>query len=287
MAELSVIIITYNEEPDIEACLESITWADEIIVVDCGSTDNTIDICETYTRNIHRVDRHGSGLQKQQALDRATKPWVLNLDADERVSSGLKEEIHGILDRSDTYDGYAIPRHNLFLGRMIRQAGWGDDRPLRLFRRSRTQVSDTQVHEGFIVEGQIGTLSQPIIHEAYKSLYQYFEKLNEYTSIEVRNRLRARPNRRIGWVHLTLAPLGMFWKLYIVKRGYSDGFHGLLLCLLSSISMMVGYAKIWEYQMRHVEGHGLFPPIRTEEVRTRQPGYNRLYTGGDEEFKWE
>lgn len=288
MSALSVIVITYNEEPDIAACLESVAWADEIIVVDCGSTDDTLLLCERYTSNVIQVDRHGSGLQKQQALDRATKPWVLNIDADERVSSELKEEIQGVLaGADDAYDGYCIPRYSRFLGRRMRHSGWGDDRPLRLFRRSKTRVSETQVHEGFIVDGRVGVLSQPMIHDAYKSIYQYLEKLNEYTSIEVRNRLRAHPNRRIGWIHLVLAPMGAFWKRYVVKRGFLDGFHGLLLCMLSSMSVMIGYAKVWEYRMRRQEGGGLYPPIRTEEVRTRQPGYNRLHAGGDEEFDWE
>ncbi|MBI4552400.1 MAG: hypothetical protein HY710_09065, partial [Candidatus Latescibacteria bacterium] len=183
-------------------------------------------------------------------------------------------------------DGYCIPRRSRFLGRTIRHAGWGDDRPLRLFRRSKTRVTDTQVHEGFLVDGPVGTLTAHFEHDAYKSLYQYIEKLNEYTSIEVRNRLRAHPDRWIGWPHLVLAPLGVFWKMYVVKRGFLDGLHGLLLCLLSSLSVMIGYAKVWEYQMRHRQGHGMFPPIRTEEVCSRQPGYNRLRVGGDDEFEW-
>jgi glycosyltransferase involved in cell wall biosynthesis len=284
---LSVILITYNEEPDIEACLESVVWADEIVVVDCGSKDRTVEICTRYTRSIHQVDRHGSGLQKQQALDRATHPWILNIDADERVSPPLRMEIERVLRAEHPYDGYRIPRQNWFLGRHIRHAGWGADCPVRLFRRTQTRVTDTQVHEGFVVDGRVGTLTQPLVHDAYKSLYQYLEKLNEYTSIEVRNRLRARPDRRIRWMHVTLAPLGTFWKMYVVRQGFRDGFQGLLLCLLSSFSVMVGYAKVWEYQMRHREGKGRFPPIRTEEVRTRQPGYNRLIPGGDEEFGWK
>lgn len=287
MNALSVIIITYNEEPDIEACLESVAWADEIVVVDCGSADRTVEVCRRYTDRVSRVERHGSGQQKQDALDQATMPWVLNVDADERVSPDLKQEIQAVLSRDVPYDGYCIPRRSRFLGRTIRHAGWGSDRPLRLFRRSNVRVTATQVHEGFIVDGPVGTLTTHLEHDAYKSLYQYIEKLNEYTSIEVRNRLRAQPDRRIGWTHLMLAPLSFFWKTYVVKRGFLDGFHGLLLCVLSSISVMIGYAKVWEYQMRHREGKGWFPPIRTEEVRSRQPGYNRLHVGGDDEFRWD
>lgn len=287
MASLSVIIITYNEEPDIEACLQTVEWADEIIVVDCGSADKTVELCSRYTPHVYRVERHGSGRQKQEALNRATGDWALNLDADERVSPELKEEIRSVLNSPDALDGYCIPRHNRFLGRLIRHAGWGDDRPLRLFRRNNAQVTDTQVHEGFVVTGRAGCLRQPLIHEAYKSLYQYLEKLNEYTSIEVRNRLRARPDRRIGPIHFMLAPMGAFWKMYVLKGGIRDGIPGLLLCLFSSFSVMTGYAKVWEYQMRHRSGKGLFPPIRTEEVVTRQPGYNRLVSGGDDEFAWK
>jgi len=287
MSKLSVIVITYNEEPDIAACLDSVSWADEIVVIDCGSTDDTLSICRNYTDKIIQVNRHGSGIQKQQALDIATCPWVLNLDADERISEALKEEIRNAISSDSGINGYYIPRVSRFLGEEIKYCGWQDDRPLRLFKRDYTKVTETQVHEGFLVDGTIESLIHPMIHEAYKSLYQYVEKLNEYTSIEVQNRLRAHPNRKIGWVHVALAPLGMFWKSYIVRSGHRDGMRGLLLCMLSSMSQMIGYAKVWEYQMRHRTGDGLFPPIRTEEVRSRQPGYNRLHKGGDDEFRWD
>ena len=286
MDALSVIVITYNEAPNIGACLQSVSWADEIIIVDCGSTDGTLEICGEYTDRIFEEERHGSGLQKQQALDRVMHPWVLNIDADEQVSQNLVRDIKTILTGGSAEDGVYILRQNYFLNKHIIHAGWGDDRPLRLFRREKTEVTDTQVHEGFIVDGPVGVISSPLIHATYTSLYQYFEKLNEYTSIEVRNRLRAHPGRRISWPHLLLAPLGAFWKLYVVKKGFLDGFHGLLLCILSSVSVMVGYAKTWEYQMRRKQGDNLFPPIRTEEVKTRQPGYNRLIKGGDDEFNW-
>lgn len=287
MDALSVIIITYNEAPHIAACLESVAWADEIIIVDCGSTDGTPGICRNYTDQVYSEARFGSGLQKQQALDKARFPWILNIDADEKASMELRQDIKSIQENGTSFDGFCIPRRNYFLTRQINHAGWGDDRPLRLFRRTKTRVTDTQVHEGFIVEGAIDNLNSPLIHNAYVSLFQYFEKLNEYTSIEVRNRLRANADRRISWVHFTLAPLGAFWKLYVVKKGFLDGLHGLLLCLLSAVSVMTGYAKIWEYQLRHRQGHQLFPPIRTEEITSRQPGYNRLIEGGDEEFDWK
>lgn len=287
MSALTVIIITYNEEPDIAACLESVAWADEIVVVDCGSTDDTVAICRRYSSQVHVTDRRGSGPQKQRALDLATTPWVLNIDADEQIPGPLREEILQVIGSPGAADGFHILRRNIFLGKEIRYCGWQDDRPLRLFRRSCTEVTDTQVHEGFIVTGTVARLTNSMYHDAYKSLFQYFEKLNEYTSIEVRNRLRARPGRRISWIHIALAPLGTFWKLYVVKAGFRDGMRGFLLCMLSSVSQMVGYAKIWEYQMRHLQGNRWFPPIRTEELTSRQPGYNRLHSGGDDEFNFD
>ena len=289
MDSISVIVITYNEEPHIEHCLRSVSWVDEIVVVDCGSTDGTVEICNRHEKvRLFREDQHGSGVQKQQALDRAVSEWVLNVDADERLSESLQSDIKRLLASPAPCDGYHVPRENYFLSRHIRYAaGWGDDRPLRLFRRTKTSVTRTQVHETFEVDGPTGDLSSPLIHDAYGSLYQYIEKLNEYTSIEVRNRLKARPDRKIGWVHIALAPLGTFWKMYVLKRGYLDGMQGLLLCLLSSVSVMSGYAKTWEYRMYRKRGGRMFPPIRTEEVNTRQPGYNRLVRGGDEEFNWK
>ena len=289
MDSISVIVITYNEEPHIDTCLRSVSWVDEIVVVDCGSTDRTVEICSGHEKvRLYHEERHGSGRQKQQALDRAVSEWVLNLDADERLSEPLSSEVRRLLQTPGSCDGYRIPRENYFLSRHIRHAaGWGEDRPLRLFRRAKTRVTRTQVHETFVVDGPTGSLDSPLIHDAYTSLYQYIEKLNEYTSIEVRNRLKARPDRKITWVHIALAPLGTFWKLYVMKKGYLDGMQGLLLCLLSSVSVMSGYAKTWEYGMYRKGGGRMFPPIRTEEVRTRQPGYNRLIRGGDDEFNWK
>ncbi len=289
MDSISVIVITYNEEPHIDACLRSVSWVDEIVVVDCGSTDRTVEVCRRHDKvRLFHEDRRGSGRQKQQALDRAVSEWVLNLDADERLGEALKSDIRRVLETPATCDGYRIPRENYFLARHIRHAaGWGDDRPLRLFRRRKTSVTRTQVHETFVVEGTVGSLASPMIHDAYTSLYQYIEKLNEYTSIEVRNRLKAEPERNITWVHVALAPLGAFWKTYVLKRGYLDGMQGLLLCLLSAVSVMSGYAKTWEYRMYRKRGGGMYPPVRTEEVGTRQPGYNRLVRGGDEEFNWK
>ena len=289
MDSISVIIITYNEEPHIDICLRSVSWVDEIIVVDCGSTDRTVEICSGYDNvRLFHEERQGSGVQKQHALDRSHSTWVLNIDADERISEPLKSDIRAVLKHPGPYDGYNIPRQNYFLSRQIKYAaGWGNDQPLRLFRRTKANVTRTQVHETFLVKGSTGKLNSPLIHDAYTSLYQYIEKLNEYTSIEVRNRLKVKPERRITWIHVALAPLGTFWKMYMFKKGYRDGMHGLLLCLLSSVSVMSGYAKTWEYRMYRKQGSGMFPPIRTEEVRTRQPGYNQLISGGDEEFDWK
>ena len=289
MDTLSIIIITYNEEPNIEICLQSITWADEIIVVDCGSTDRTLEICNRYEKvSLFQEDREGSGAQKQHALDKANSMWVLNLDADESVSESLRLDIQNILECSGQIDGYHVPRENYFLARHIKHAaGWGCDRPLRLFRRVKTSVTKTQVHETFVVDGSTGHLESPLLHQAYKSLYQYIEKLNEYTSIEVRNRLKAQPGRKITWIHILLAPMGTFRKMFVLHKGYRDGIQGLLLCLLSSVSVMLGYAKTWEYKMYRNLGNNEFPPIRTQEVRTRQPGYNQLIKGGDQEFTWE
>ena len=131
METISVIVITYNEEPHIDTCLRSVSWVDEIVVVDCGSTDRTVEICNGHDKvRLYHEGRHGSGQQKQQALDRAVSEWVLNLDADERLSEPLQSEIQSLLEASAPCDGYHIRRENHFLARHIRHAaGWGDDRP--------------------------------------------------------------------------------------------------------------------------------------------------------------
>jgi len=155
---LSVIIIVKNEESSIRECLASVAWADEIIVLDSGSTDQTVAICKEYTDNVYETDWPGFGPQKNRTLQYATKEWVLSIDADERISYDLQTEIKRVIQMPRRYDAYSMPRRSNYCGRYMKHSGWWPDRVVRLFRRGKAHFSDDLVHERIIVEGKAGKL---------------------------------------------------------------------------------------------------------------------------------
>ena len=183
MSELSVIVITKNEANNIRRCLESVKWADEIVIVDSGSTDNTIDICREYTDNVTQTTWHGYGQQKNIALTKATREWVLSPDADEQVSAALRDSMQKILQGEQYYDAYAIIKRSVvFLGKIIRYA-CGTDNSIRLFKRERGRFTDAMVHETVKIEGRVAKLSQPILHYSFADVAAVVEKMNRYTSL--------------------------------------------------------------------------------------------------------
>ena len=180
---LSVIIITKNEQDNIEDCLESVKWADEIIVVDSGSTDKTEEICRKYTNKFYVKDWPGFGIQKQRALDLATHEWVLSIDADERVTSELRNEIISVFNSNLNTDGYLIPRLSNYLGKDIRHAGWYPDYTLRLVRRQKSHFTKDIVHEKMVVDGPIQKLTNHFLHFPFKDIEHHFQKLNDYSTL--------------------------------------------------------------------------------------------------------
>ena len=181
MEKISVIIIAKNEEENIEDCLKSVTWTDEIIVVDSESRDKTIEIAKNFTGKIFIKKWEGFANQKRYALSLASNELVLNLDADERVSGKLKDEIQK-MDFSS--DGYFIPRENYFLKKKITTCGWEKDFQLRLFKKSKAKVTQKLIHEGFIVDGKIDYLKNPILHYTFTSIEKSFSKINNYSTIQ-------------------------------------------------------------------------------------------------------
>ncbi len=175
---LSIIIICKNEERHIQDCLESVNWADEIIVLDSGSSDKTVEICRQFTDKVHVTDWPGFGKQKQRALELATQPWVLSIDADERITPESKKEILEIVRNPKSYEGYYLPRSSNFCGRFMRHSGWYPDYVLRLFRRECAHFSEDVVHERVICSGNTANLTHPILHFTYDSLDQAVEKAN-------------------------------------------------------------------------------------------------------------
>lgn len=244
MPKLSVTIVAQDEEADIGDCLASVAWADEVIVVDGGSRDRTVEIAERGGARVVRQAWMGYAAQKNFALDRATHDWVFSLDADERVTPELREEIAAVLDRGPECDGYEMPRRSYFLGRLMRHGGWYPDYNLRLFRRGKGRFREREVHERVDVEGRVGRMHAPIDHHTYRSLSEYVQRMDRYSTLAA-NELR-RAGVSAGPMDLVLRPAATFVRMYIVQRGFLDGVRGLMLAGCYAAYTFFKYAKAWE-----------------------------------------
>lgn len=242
MNKLSVVIITRNEETNLPRCLESVRFADEIVVVDSHSTDRTLDIARQFGARIFTVDWAGFGRAKQHALDQATGDWVLSIDADEQLSPGLVDEIQKVVREEQVHSAYEMPRLTNFLGRWIYHCGWYPDRVVRLFRRQKGRFTDVPIHEGIEVTGTIGQCGHDLYHYSYPTLEAYFEKFNRYTTEGAQ--LAAIRGEKARLTDLTIRPLVSFIKHYISKAGFLDGIEGLMISALSSCAVFVKYAKL-------------------------------------------
>lgn len=243
--KLSVIIIVYNEEKNIKDCLDSVKWADEIVLVDSESSDNTVNIAMNYTDKIFIRKWEGYSSQRKFSLEKASNEWILSLDADERVSDGLKKEIETVLTNDDGINGYYIPRRNYFLNKIITSCFWYPDYQLRLFRKNFTHVVNRKIHEGFEVEGNKGYLKGDIIHFTHQNLNDTFKKINEYSSLQAEEKFNG---RKIKLHDLILHPLAAFLNHFISRKGYKDGVYGLMVSLIHMMTNMMTYMKIWELQ---------------------------------------
>lgn len=244
MQKISVTIITKNEEQLIEDCLKSAAWADEIIIVDSGSKDGTLDIGRKYTDKIFFNEWKGFADQKGFALNLANNDWVLSLDADERVSIELRNEIENN-DFSES-DGFFIPRKNFFLGRHITTCGWGRDRQLRLFRKSKARITNRLVHEGFEVDGRIKDLKNPVIHYTFNSIDKTISKINHYSTLEAMEKYTSKKNITGG--KIMTHGISSFFRSYISLKGYKDGVPGLMISIIDSMTTTLTYMKMWELQ---------------------------------------
>lgn len=245
---ISVIVITKNEARHIRDCLRTVAWADEIIVVDAESSDNTRELCREFTNRIFVRPWTGFAEQKQFALDQATQPWVLSIDADERVPDSLAQEIGDLLQAAPEYDGFMIPRLSTFLGKPIYHGGWYPGYQVRLFRREKCRLSQSRVHEGFIVDGTIGALKNHMRHFTHATLQESLARLNRYSSLEALDRFERRSGKRIHWWELLAHPGAEFFRKFIAKSGWRDGMHGLVMALVSAMVKLSLYAKLWEMQ---------------------------------------
>jgi glycosyltransferase involved in cell wall biosynthesis len=241
---LSVTVITRDEEAHLDACLESVAWADEIVVVDAQSTDRTVEIAGKYTSRVFVRPWPGFAAQKNFALEQATSPWVLSLDADERVLPELREEIQRVLEADGPLDGYHVRRQNLFLGRVMRHGGFYPDHQLRLFRRGAGRFRDVAVHEALEVTGRTGHLRGALLHATYRSVADFVERADRYSTLAAQD-LAAR-GTRVSWPDFLFRPAARFFSMYLLRAGFLDGGHGLLLALLYAYYVLLRTAKTWE-----------------------------------------
>jgi len=249
VSTISAIIITKNEELNVRDCLESVKWVNEIIVVDSGSKDRTIDIAKGFTQKIFNRPWDGYGVAKNFALSQCTGEWILSLDADERVSQELQKEIIENIASVDTsVAAMSMPRRANFLGRWINHCGWYPGRITRVFRRSAGQFTEERVHERLEINGKAISLHSDLLHYTDPDLKHYFEKFNKYTSLAAEELIENK--RGFSLVNLIVNPLWVFFRMYILRLGFLDGIPGMILCVLSANYVFTKYAKHWEYSMQ-------------------------------------
>jgi glycosyltransferase involved in cell wall biosynthesis len=245
--KLTAIVPTYNEESNILDCLASLSFADEILVVDSFSTDGTVEVARPIPKV--RVLQHayeGNGPQCNWAMDRASHSWILVVDADERVTPALAQEIGALLQSGPAADIYRLRRDNVFLGRVMKGSGWGRDRLARLFRRAAARYPERRVHADIEAPAAAPTLAAPLLHHTFRSFDHYLEKLDRYARWGAED--LAAQGRRSGPAKVALRPGWRFLRSWIVEGGIRDGMRGLLVCGLQSYGVFLKWARLWEMQ---------------------------------------
>ena len=247
---LSVIVIAKDEEASIARTLESVAFADEVVVVDSGSTDRTVAIARGLGAKVTiNADWPGFGPQKNRALDLATGDWVLSLDADEWLTAELAEEIRRVVGANAAeVAAYRMPRRSSFCGRFLRHSGWWPDYVLRLFRRGRARFSDDVVHERVIADGKIGTLSLPIMHETFVDLEDLVDKMNRYSTHGARQ--LQREGKSSSLVEAIARALWAFFRTYVLRAGFLDGREGFMLAWATAEGTYYRYAKLMRLQRK-------------------------------------
>ena len=246
MPSLSVIVITKNEAHNIEACLRSVRFADEIIVLDSGSTDNTVSLARSLGAKVStNEDWQGFGIQKNRALALASADWVLSIDADERVSSALRAGIQAALE-GPTFDVYSFPRLSSYCGQYMRHSGWHPDRVTRLFRRDSAAFSTDLIHEKLITTCNVGKLSSSLRHESFRNLEEVLDKTNRYSTAGAQSLIQ---KGKTGSVGKALGHgIWAFVRTYFLRLGFLDGRMGLVLAISNAEGTYYRYLKLWLLQ---------------------------------------
>jgi glycosyltransferase involved in cell wall biosynthesis len=242
---ISSIVITYNEEKNIRECLQSLKWTDEIIVVDSASSDKTAEIASEFTNKILRADKGTYGEKKNTGIENASGDWILWIDADERITDELKNEILQITGSKETgVEAFLINRKSFFISKFIRHSGWYPDYTMRLFRRSAgIKFDDSKVHETAVYSGKTDKLKSDILHYTDMDFEHYISKLNAYTSLSAEDMKSRKKSASI--FDIFFRPAFTFFKMYFLKLGFLDGYMGLVLSSLSGIHVMAKYSKLY------------------------------------------
>ena len=243
---LSVVLVTLNEEERLRACLESVAWADEIVVIDALSQDKTAQIAREFTDRVIVRPWPGFAAQKNFGLAEASGDWILSLDADEQVSPELRDEIQRVLDVDGPHDGYRVPRRNLFGGQWIRYGGLWPDWQLRLFRRGRGAFVDRAVHESVEVAGAVGRCRGALVHRSYRDVADFLARADRYSTLAAEEWVKS--GRKVRASDFVLRPAGRFLSMYILNLGCLDGVRGLLLACLYAYYVFIRSVKAWEQQ---------------------------------------
>jgi len=246
---LSVAIITKNEAANLPGCLQSIAFARQIVVVDSGSDDGTLEIARGFGCEVFSEPWKGFGAQKQAAIDRCREPWVLVLDADERIPPETQAAIRSVIAAGEGgAPGYSFPRKNFFQGRWIRHMGWWPDRITRLFRRGMGRMTEARVHEAVTVNGPVVALDSPIVHCTESRLSEILKKIDRYSTLAAEEAFRE-GRRSSVWGALARAEL-TFLQNYVLRRGFLDGRQGLVLSVTDAVNKFFKYAKLSEMNRR-------------------------------------
>ncbi|MEJ5165879.1 MAG: glycosyltransferase family 2 protein [Thermoanaerobaculia bacterium] len=262
--KISALVTTYNEERNIKDCIESISWADEIVVVDSYSTDRTVEIVKSFPEvNFYQREYYGAASQKNWAMDRTTHPWIFIIDADERVTPQLRDEILKTIENPE-FDAYYIRRVAYFMDKPIRFSGWQHDRVIRLVKRGVGRYPNKRVHADMKVDTEVGYLKNPLIHYMIESFEQYLPRIVTYGFWGAAQGWRV--NKKSGFVEVFLRPLWRFIRMYILQLGFLDGLHGLVFCMLQSFGTYLKWAILWEWRENAKRGRlPKLPPFDEDE----------------------
>lgn len=244
--KISAVVITKNESRRIKSCLESISFCDEIIVVDSGSKDDTQTIAKTFTPHVLTRPFDNFSAQKNYAIDQASHPWILSIDADERISDNLRDEIQRLQHApTSAYQAYKLPRLNTILGKPLHYGASRNDQPIRLFRKEGIRFQGI-IHESLNLEDPVGSLQHPLLHFSTETLSAYVQKLNHYTRLEAQ--LLHDRGDHFQYRTIVFKPFLRFMQRFVLQQGWRDGRTGLVFALLSGFYEFVRYAKLWEIE---------------------------------------